>query len=246
MDFKGRTILVSGATRGIGAEIVRQLLEAGAIILAVARDENALDELAKKNTRFVHVLAADLERPDTPRTIASWVREKHPACSILINNAAVMEHTIYTKRSNDCSAEIDREIAINLNAPVKLSVEMLSVLDTANGGAICNVTSGLAIAPTTNAAVYCTTKAGLRSFTKALRYQCEDAQNNILISEAIMTLVDTTLSDGDPKRKASPKQAAKEVLAGLARNKEEIWVERTKLLRMVNRLSPRLAAKILR
>ncbi|MFT6604828.1 MAG: putative oxidoreductase [Halocynthiibacter sp.] len=246
MDFAGRTVLVTGATRGIGAAMVEQLIGAGANILAVARDPSALDRLAQKYPGAIQTCAVDLAGPQATKTVTDWVSQYHQDCSILINNAAIMEHVIYIDSSEDFSEEIDQEITINLNAPIKLSVAMLGILNASNGAAICNVTSGLAIAPLTNAAVYCATKAGLRSFTKALRYQCEIAQNGILVSEAIMTLVDTTLSHGEAKRKVSPQRAAKEVLAGLASNKKEIWVEKTKLLRIINRLSPALAAKILR
>lgn len=246
MRFKGRVILLTGATRGIGAEILEQLVSQGATVLAVARDDTTLKTLEARHPSQVHTLAADLADPDMARAIARWVRAEHPTCSVLINNAAVMTHTRYLPFDPAHAKAIDHEITINLSAPIRLCVAMLPVLDQAQGAAICNVTSGLAIAPRTNAATYCATKAGLRSFTRALRYQIEDAVQNIVVSEAIMTLVDTSLSEGDPEKKLSPAKAAAEVLAGIRDGKREIWVERTKLLRIVNRLSPALAARILR
>jgi uncharacterized oxidoreductase len=241
----GRTVLLTGATRGIGAALARQLLEAGATVLAVARDRAALDALAARHPGRVFPFAADLAEPAATAAIATWVGREYPGCSLLINNAAVMEHIRYTAAPGDPAA-IDREVAINLAAPIRLSAAMLGVLDTRRRAAICNVTSGLAIAPIGNAATYCATKAGLRSFTRALRYQCEDAGLDILVSEAVMSLVDTTLSHGDPKGKMRPEAAAAELLAGIGRGEPEIWIGKTRLLRRVNRLSPALAARIMR
>ena len=234
MGFAGKIVLLTGASRGIGRAMAAQLAQAGAQVLAVARQP----------VPGFDSFAVDLAEPGAAEAIADWVARAHPDCSVLINNAAIMEHTRYTTTDPAHAAAIRREVAINLTAPLSLCVAMLPHLPA--GGVICNVTSGLAIQPTAEAATYCATKAGLRAFTKALRYQVEDAQRGIQVSEAIMTLVDTTLSHGDPLRKLAPEAAAREVLAGIAAGKREIWVERTKLLRVINRVSPGMAARILR
>lgn len=122
---------------------------------------------------------------------------------------------------------------------------MLPILSTRPSAAIVNVTSGLAIAPKRDAAVYCATKAGLRSFTRALRDQCRSAGLPIHVSEAVMTLVDTALSRPGPN-KYPPARAAADVLAGLEKRRDEIWIEKTKALRVIFRISPPLAYRIMR
>ncbi|SMX45545.1 SDR family oxidoreductase [Actibacterium lipolyticum] len=245
-DLSNRTVLLTGATRGIGREMLHLLLARNAKVLAVARSEAALTALEAAYPDKVFTLTADLASPDMPRAIARWVADQHPDCSVLINNAAVMKHTYLTDVDPRHETDITTEVAVNLTAPIQLCAMLLPTLMGQPNAAIVNVTSGLAIAPITNAATYCATKAALRHFTKALRYQCQDAKADIQVTEAVMALVDTTLSHGDPAMKLPPAKAAAEVIAGLEAGKDEIWIEKTKLLRRVWRLSPSLAEGIMR
>lgn len=241
--LSNRKILLTGATRGIGREMLDILCSHGAHVLAVARSEPALAQLEADYPGQVSTLAADLAQPDMPRAIANWVADQHPECSVLINNAAIMVHGYLTDGTVRHEEAIAREAAVNFTAPMQLSVLMMPVLRRNRDGAIVNVTSGLAIAPIANAAVYCATKAGLRHFTKALRYQCADS--GVQVHEAVMTLVDTSLSLGDPVEKLPPRSAAQAVLRGVEAGQDEIWVEKTRLLRLVWRLSPALADRIM-
>lgn len=245
-DFAHRKILLTGATRGIGRALTYQLLDLGATVLAVARDEAALEALQDDAPDQIDILAADLANPEMPRAVANWVADAHPDCSALINNAAIMTHTRLTDPPHDRYTETAKEIAVNLTAPIALCAALLPTLSRQPQSLIANVTSGLALAPLPNAATYCATKAGLRSFTKTLRYQIEDARLPIQVSEVLMTLVDTDLSQGDPKQKISTEQAARETLQGLAEGQREVAIDKVRLLRKVQRLSPALADRIIR
>ena len=234
--FENRTILLTGASRGIGAELSRQLRDAGAQVIGVARRR------IEKAPGLVPV-ALDLAEPGAATELARRIARDHPDCSGLIANAAIMVHTDLTR--GDHAAEIAREIAVNLTAPAQLAAALLPTL-AQNGPAFVNlVTSGLAIAPRAEAAVYCATKAGLRSFARTLRYQCEDAALPVHVSETVMTLVATDLSRALPNR-YPPAEAAADLLAGIEDRRDEIWIGRTRLLRLVHRLSPALAFRILR
>lgn len=245
-DFAHRKILLTGATRGIGRALTYQLLDLGATVLAVARDEAALEALQDDAPDQIDILAADLANPEMPRAVANWVADAHPDCSALINNAAIMTHTRLTDPPHDRYTETAQEIAVNLTAPIALCSGLMPTLSRQPQSLIANVTSGLALAPLPNAATYCATKAGLRSFTKTLRYQIEDARLPIQVSEVLMTLVDTDLSQGDPKQKISAEQAARETLQGLAEGQREVAIDKVRLLRKVQRLSPALADRIIR
>lgn len=245
-DFAHRKILLTGATRGIGRALTYQLLDLGATVLAVARDEAALEALQDDAPEQIDILAADLASPEMPRAVANWVADAHPDCAALINNAAIMTHTRLTDPPHDRYTETAQEVAINLTAPIALCAALLPTLSRQPQSLIANVTSGLALAPLPNAATYCATKSGLRSFTKTLRYQVEDARLPIQVSEVLMTLVDTDLSQGDPKQKISAEQAARETLQGLAEGQREVAIDKVRLLRKVQRLSPALADRIIR
>jgi len=245
-DFHGRTVLVTGGGRGIGLEMTRQLAAKGARVVVVGRDADALAAVTAELGDAVATRQADLGAPGAVPLLAAWMRESHPDCSVLVNNAAIMHHLDLTTHSLDRLDAIDAEVAINVTAPLQLAVAMLPLLRTHRSAAVVNVTSGLAIAPKREAAVYCATKAALRSFTRSLRDQCRASGLPIQVSEAVMTLVDTTLSRPGAVRKYPPARAAADLIAGVERGQDEIWIEKTKLLRVVHRLSPGLAYRIMR
>ena len=248
--FNGRKVLITGATRGIGRQAVVHMLEQGAEVLAVARSEAALAELAAEAPGRVHVLAADLGQPDMARAVARWVADEHPGCSGLINNAAMMVHTRFTEPTAESAVdaredEIAGELTLNLVAPLTLAAHMLPVLRRSGQGFIANVTSGLAIAPLPNAVTYSASKAGLACATRGLRSQLRQAGRPMQLTEVVMTLVDTTLSQGAPSAKMAPEEAARQMLAGIAAGRKRVFVGKTKLLAAIDRLSPALADRII-
>ncbi|PJE30398.1 uncharacterized oxidoreductase [Pseudooceanicola antarcticus] len=231
-----RTMLVTGATRGVGRALALQLQQTGCRVISVARSLDALPA-------GVEGLALDLATPDAATRIASWVRTEHPSCAGLINNAAIMVHSLLTEDPQP--EQIAREIAINLITPMQLSAQLLPVI-AAQEGFICNVTSGLALAPKPDAAAYSASKSGLRAFTRALRDQVRLAALPVQVHEALLPLVDTSLSQGAPAGKMPPKEAARQILAGIRRGEEEIDVGKVRLLRLLLRLAPALAYGIIR
>lgn len=245
-DLAGRTALITGGSRGIGLETVRQLLARGNTVLVAARDIAPLDDLAEAHPGRLDAFAADLGTTQGVRALADWVATRHPDCSLVINNAAMMIHQDLATAPPAFLDEIAREISVNLAGPAQIATALLPLLSRQPSAAIVNVTSGLAIAPERDAAVYCATKAGLRSFTRSLRDQCEAAGRQILVSEVVMTLVDTGLSRPSTLRKYPPARAAADLVRGLEAGKKEIWIEKTRALRIVHRLSPALAYAIMR
>lgn len=245
-NLASRTVLVTGGSRGIGLELVRQLLARGACVLATARDITPLDDLAQAHPGRLDAFATDLGRTEGVRALADWVATRHPDCSVLINNAAIMLHQELATAPPAYLDDIARETAVNLVAPAQLATALLPLLARHPSAAIVNVTSGLAVAPKKDAPVYCATKAGLRSFTRALRDQCHAANRQILVSDVVMTLVDTGLSRPSTVRKYPPTRAAADLLRGVEAGRKEIWIEKARLLRIVHRISPALAYRILR
>lgn len=190
---------------------------------------------------------ADLARADEIDRLVHEVPARFPNLTLLINNAGVqVTADVLADEPPALRAAFRDEIAINLEAVVALSTGLLPHLARQPSAAIINVTSGLALAPKASAPVYCATKAAVRSFTRALRYQCEDADLKVQVSDAVMALVDTDMTRGRGSRKMSAQDAAAEVLAGLQRGQDEIYVGRTKLLRLVMRLAPGVGERLMR
>ncbi|KIC22281.1 MULTISPECIES: SDR family NAD(P)-dependent oxidoreductase [unclassified Leisingera] len=239
MRFDGKRILVTGASRGIGRALALQLAAEGAEVLALACSSEALDDLPEGIER----LACDLTDGSARTALIAGLQLQR--LDGVINNAGIQITADFAKGTAD-PQDIVQELAVNLTAPMHLAAGLLPVLAQSPGSFLVNVTSGLALAPKPLAPVYCASKAGLRSFTRALRYQAEDAGLRVQITDCVMALAATQMTDGRGRGKISPNTAAAALLNGAAAGKIEIWVGQMKLLRLIHRLSPALAARILR
>ncbi|MFD4672582.1 SDR family oxidoreductase [Lentzea sp. NPDC058450] len=247
MNLHDTTALVTGATRGIGRHLTRHLIAHGARVVAVGRDQDLLDELAAEHGE-VHPWQVDLADPAAVDAFVTEVAQRHPGLSVVVNNAGVQTLTDFLGDDDPEALRpvLRREIAINFDAVVALSTGLLPHLRRHPEAAVVNITSGLALAPKRSAPVYCATKAAVRTFSRALRYQCQDAAPHVRVIDAVMPLVDTEMTRGRGRDKISPDQAARAVVDGIVAGTDEIHVGRTRLLPPLLRLSPALAHRVLR
>jgi uncharacterized oxidoreductase len=162
---------------------------------------------------------------------------------LLVNNAGVQySHCVTDPFEEDKSAALRTEIALNLEVPIRLTWSLFDRI-AGPGGAIVNVTSLTALHPKTSAPVYSATKAGLRSFTRALRSQAEPL--GIHVMEAIPPLVDTAMTTGRRKGKISPEAMSDAILAGLAERRTVVAPGLSGKVLKLNRILPELVAKSL-
>ncbi len=108
---------------------------------------------------------------------------------------------------------------------------------------IVNVTSGLAIAPRAGGSIYCATKAGLRSYTQAIRHLLKDS--NVRVIEALPPVVETNMTAGRAGKKMSAHDCAAEIVRGIRTGKSEVNAGMVKLLQLVYSISPALARQIM-
>jgi uncharacterized oxidoreductase len=246
-DLKNSTALITGGARGIGLELSEQLIGHGCNVVAVGRNTRDLKSLQLRYPENVKTIAADLSLPDDVDRLIARVIADHPTINILINNAGIQtEMDFFSGDAAALTLLARKEIAVNMDGPIALTLGLLPVLWSYQHAAVVNIGTGLAIAPKAASPVYCATKAAMRSFTKALRYQCKDQAPHVHISEAIMTLVDTDMTRGRGRGKISAKQAAAEVIAGLRAGRDDIWIAKAKLLPLLNRVSPGLVERMMR
>ena len=247
IQVAGKTALVTGGSAGIGKAIVEQLHAAGAHIIIVVRNIEQAQTNLGSLAQHIEIIPADLSSNADQERVIAEVRLRHPDLALLINNAGVQVNLPPTSIDDSVSIEAMRsEIALNLTAPVALSFGLLPVLAVQHEAAIVNISSGLAIAPKRTAPNYCATKAGLSAFSTALRYRCEDSAPQIKVIDVIMDYVDTAMTRAGTGKKMSPEEAARQVVNGIQSGRPTVWIGRTRLLRILNRLSPSLAKRILR
>jgi len=248
MELDARCALVTGASQGIGRELARLLVERGCRVVAVGRNAAALGALSGELGPAVTPWPVDLADAAQTAALAEQLPVRCPTLSLVINNAGVQTLADLTQDGADPAllVTLRAEIETNFTAVVTLCAALLPHLRRQPSAAIVNVTSGLALAPKRSAPVYCATKAGIRSFTKALRYQCEQSAPHVAVVEALPPLVDTAMTRGRGRGKISAAQAASEIVRGVAAGLHEIYVGKSKLLRVVDRLAPSAAAAVMR
>lgn len=236
MDIRGTLALVTGGSDGIGREIALQLQAAGAEVIVTGRSAEKLQAMAGLG---FGTIAGDLSTPAGIDGVVNGVIGKPLA--ILVNNAGVGSEYELDKVATLESAA--RCIRTNLDAPIALCTRLLPVLRSRSEAAIVNVTSGLAIAPRAGGSVYCATKAGLRSYTQAIRHLLKDS--NVRVIEALPPVVETNMTAGRAGKKMSAHACAAEIVHGIRTGKREVNAGMVKLLQMVNSISPALARRIM-
>ncbi|GGZ36825.1 oxidoreductase [Streptomyces inusitatus] len=247
MNLTGRTVLVTGGTRGIGRALTRRLVALDAHVVAVGRDPDGLARLGAEYGDRVSAEALDLSDPEAVGDFADGLPGRHPALSVVINNAGVQNLSDFlTADPRDTRTVLRRELAVNLDAVITLSTGLLPHLRDRPSAAIVNISSGLAIVPKPSAPVYCAAKSAVRTFTRALRYQCEDSAPQIRVIDAILPLVDTDMTAGRGRGKISAAETARAVLEGVRRERTEIYVGKARFLPALMRISPSLGHRALR
>jgi len=236
MDVRGKLALVTGGSDGIGREIALQLQAAGAEVIVTGRSADKLQAMAALG---FGTIAGDLSTSAGIDAVVQGVTGKPIA--ILVNNAGVgSEYELDDPETLESAAHC---IRTNLDAPIALCTRLLPGLRTQPEAAIVNVTSGLAIAPRAGGSIYCATKAGLRSYTQAIRYLLKDS--NVRVIEALPPVVETNMTAGRAGRKMSAHDCAAEIVHVIRTGKSEVNAGMVKLLQMVNSISPALARRIM-
>ncbi|MGH2616179.1 MAG: SDR family NAD(P)-dependent oxidoreductase, partial [Thermomicrobiales bacterium] len=164
----GKTVLVTGAGRGLGHGVARGLAAYGVVVVAVARTEPELQELAETVRSAggeIETVVADLASPEETANLAADVIVRHGGVDAVINNAAILRMTPFLDLSAD---DFDETIAVNLLAPVRLTRALLPAMLERGRGAIVNVSSAAGIRPFADETDYCAAKYGLEGFSYSL------------------------------------------------------------------------------
>ncbi|WP_072690291.1 SDR family NAD(P)-dependent oxidoreductase [Rhodococcus marinonascens] len=165
----GKRVLVTGASKGIGADIAATFAAAGATLILSGRDRNALGELARllQSEHGIRVawLAVDLSETDGPIRLATEAGSMFGGLDVLVNNAGISHPEMVADLT---SANFDDVLNVNLRAPALLGAAVGEAMAQAGGGSIVAVASAAALRALPEHYAYCTSKAGLVMATKVL------------------------------------------------------------------------------
>ena len=210
ISLAGRTAMVTGASKGIGLEVCGVLAEAGADIVAVARDAEGLAEAraaVEQHDRQCMTVTADLATVDGPGSAAHQALEHFGAIDILVNNAGIAR----TEPFLDLSVEDwDQTMAVNLRAPFLLAQALAPKMIERGQGKIINVSSQCGIIAIDDHAAYAASKNGLNALTRSIT--CELAKHNIQCNAICPTVILTPMGEqvwgepakGDPMKAKIP------------------------------------------
>lgn len=160
--FQGKTVIITGASAGVGAAAARAFAAEGAEVVLAARSADKLNALAGELGALA--VAADVSDPGQCRTLIEKTVEARGGIDVLVNNAGCNHRgPVDTVADGDLAQIIDT----NLRAPILLTRLALPHL-RAGGGAVVNVASIAGQIPLPGEATYSASKFGLRAFTHAL------------------------------------------------------------------------------
>lgn len=248
MNLQNKTILITGGSAGIGLKFTELLHQQNNRIFICGRNLQVLENVAVMYSNVVPI-QCDLANADEVESMVKRLQHEAPDLALVINNAGIQNNYSFVGLNpNDLQQNVDAELDINLRAPIILSTALLPLLTNQPEATIINISSGLALAPKKSAAVYSATKAALRTFSKALRYQLEDEAPHVNVLDAILPMVDTAMTSGrgNARMKLSPEQVVTEVLKGVRLNKKEVRVGGVKVFMLLHQVLPKVAENILR
>ncbi|MFN2518051.1 MAG: SDR family NAD(P)-dependent oxidoreductase [Jatrophihabitantaceae bacterium] len=220
MQIQGSTVLLTGASGGIGRSIARALSDAGARLVLTGRRMDILDELASQTGAEVH--ASDL----SDRSALAALIAASGDVDIVVANAGLPGSGPLLDLDQD---EIDRCLEVNLRAPIALCRALSPAMVQRGRGHFTFISSLAGIAATSGSSIYSATKFGLRGFAHGARQDLHGTGVGIsvvlpgFISDAGMFADSGTVL---PKgvRTSTPEDVASAVVKTIEANKAEIVV----------------------
>ncbi|HEX8807199.1 MAG TPA: SDR family NAD(P)-dependent oxidoreductase [Candidatus Aquilonibacter sp.] len=215
-----RSIVVTGASSGIGAALARRAAVAGWSVLAVARRADRLDALARETG--VETLVADVLAPQTPQTIVDRALQAFGRIDVVVNNAGAAHASTLLEESDE---QIERQWQLHVAAPLRIARAALPHVERVQGGFIF-FGSGLARVPSPGYGAYAPAKAAVRA--AAIQLRRELRARGVFVTYVDPGVVDTEFSraSGMEERplwyRATPDAVAAAILRGVDRRASRI------------------------
>ena len=185
--FAGKVAVVTGAARGVGREIVRAFVEAGAQVVAADRDGDGLNETCRPHGARVSAIVADISTTDGAAAIIARATEAFGRIDVCVNNAAVAPHAALLEERVEVW---DRVYAVNCRGTFLMTqAAARAMIAGGRGGRIINFSSGAAQRGAAGGAAYASSRAATESFSRVAAVEL--APHDILVNTVSPGLIDT-------------------------------------------------------
>ncbi|HET9076539.1 MAG TPA: SDR family NAD(P)-dependent oxidoreductase [Acidimicrobiales bacterium] len=230
LDMKGRRVVVTGASSGIGAGLAEEFARRGAVVGLCARRPDRLAEVLERcraHSPRSRMWVADLAEPGAPESLASTALSELGEVDVLVNNAGMPKRRHVTRLDGDTLEAVMR---VNFLAPARLTLALLPSLMRRGGGRVVNVSSVAATLSSPNESAYDASKAALSVFSEAMAIDLWNQGVKVMV--VYPGLVDTELlqaPDNDPvvDSPAEPvpvSEVVGAVFEGLSRGAAQVYV----------------------
>lgn len=200
--LSGKIAVVTGATRGIGKEIVYQYADSNAVVYAIGRDKKSLAEI-DCYAENIHSLELDITQLDSVKKVLMDIYKKENKIDILVNNAGVMNDALLGMISEDMIQEM---FNVNVFSVIQMTQLVSRFMKRQKNGCIINIASIVGIEGNAGQSVYSATKGAVISFTKSAAKEL--ASNGIRVNAIAPGIIDTSLLDNVPEEKLKQRLSA--------------------------------------
>ncbi|MBS1822067.1 MAG: SDR family oxidoreductase [Acidobacteria bacterium] len=201
-ELKGQVAVVTGAARGIGAAIGKQLASMGATVVLAARDQALLEQVKREIEAAGGVAEAaelDLLDESSIANLAKAVEARHRRCDILVNNAGI--GVLGKPLTELAPSEWDRMMGTNLRGPYLMIRAFAPLMIAAQSGHIVNISSLTGHNPFPNGAAYSASKWGLNGLTYSVAEELRphNVRVSVVAPGSVNTGFSTSNKNGDKK-----------------------------------------------
>lgn len=206
--YKDKTIIITGASSGMGKDIAISFLEKGANIVVNARNKKGLDNLANTHSKYksrIQIVSGDISKIETGKALAKAALENFGSIDVLVNNAGVFTPKPFLDATEQ---ELDMYYDTAVKGTFFTSQAVIPSMIKQGGGSIINIGSmwvehPLEVTPCSASQV---AKGGVHTLTRHLAI--EFAANNIRVNTIAPAVIDTPLYDNLMDRKNFEKLAS--------------------------------------
>lgn len=251
MNIKGKNIIITGASSGIGSELAKKLASRGGKLALLSRNVQTMETLADEIIRKFPDCSApvfmycDIRDMTSAIYVLNKCGEKLGGIDILINNAGI---GVYGMVDNTSLQDFYEIMDVNFFSAVNLTLKTIPYMKEQNSGLIINISSVAAIHGVPYLSAYCASKSALVAFSESIRSELKSNNISVMVVYPGYTQTDFFINEkkvGGARRPngpyASPENVAESIIKGIINNKSEIVLSNEgRLLKNINKIFPKM------